>query len=80
VAQWDCDTAPTKFAKVNVPLGTILWNFYDCKMFYSKMKFVMLVASQQHVSQIQKDVLINKEEKKIICSNCQSFWSLDVYR
>jgi hypothetical protein len=44
-------------------------------LFHLQVKFLMLVASQQQISQTQKDVLFTKGENNFIYSNCLSFWS-----
>ncbi len=44
----------------------------------STKKYVYdILASQQHISQIQKSGLIATEENSFIYCNCQSFWSRD---
>jgi hypothetical protein len=40
----------------------------------------MLAVSQQHTSQLQKDVSICIEKNSCILDNCQSFWSWDMHR
>ncbi len=43
-----------------------------------EVNFLMLVISQWHVSQLQKDVPICIEQNFCIYSNCQPFWNWDM--